>query len=108
MDGGERQTNVSSRDLLSFIAPAPSGENGRNRHSTFAVAHLLESRLVPQGILAGLNDEGKTSGDRLGGLCCLGLLGGGHLVLIFGGSGGLVSCLEDVGCSQLFETRDGG
>lgn len=69
MDGRVRQRNVSSRDLLSFIAPAPSGENGRNWYSTFAVAHLLESRLVPEGVLAGLNDEGKTSGNRLGRLC---------------------------------------
>ena len=77
---GERQRDVSSRDLLSFIAPAPSGEGGGKAYSTFTVTHLLESRLVPKSVLAGLDYESKTGSDRLGGLCRLRLLGGGHLL----------------------------
>lgn len=45
---------------------------------TLAVAHLLEGSLVPQAVLARLDDQTKTSGDRLGGLGGLGLFGGGH------------------------------
>lgn len=45
---------------------------------TLAVTHLLQRRLVPQRVLARLDDEGETGGDRLGRLCRLGLLGGGH------------------------------
>lgn len=74
--------NVSSRDLLSFIAPAPSGES-QELHSTFAVTHLLKRRFVPKSVLARLDDEGETSGNGLGRLCCLGLLSGSHLVSMF-------------------------
>jgi hypothetical protein len=48
---------------------------------TLAVAHLLERALVPKRVLARLDDERETRGDRLGGLRRLGLLvghGGGH------------------------------
>lgn len=55
-------------------------------YSTFAVAHLLEGRLVPEGVLARLDDEGETSGYGLSRFCCLRLLGGRHLVFEFFGS----------------------
>jgi hypothetical protein len=32
---------------------------------TFARAHLLQSGLVPEGVLARFDDEGESSGDRL-------------------------------------------
>lgn len=47
---------------------------------TFPVAHLLERRLVPEGVFARLYDEGKPRGDRLDRLCGFLLLGGGHRV----------------------------
>jgi len=50
-------------------APAPAGECSENGR-TFAIAHLLERRLVAERIFARLDDEGKTSGNRLGGLGC--------------------------------------
>jgi len=50
---------------------------------TLSVAHLLERRLVPEGIFARLYDEGKTRSDRLDRLCGFLLLGGCHRVGFF-------------------------
>jgi hypothetical protein len=47
---------------------------------TLSVAHLLEGRLVAEGVFARLDDEGKTRGDRLDRLCGFLLLGGSHRV----------------------------
>jgi hypothetical protein len=45
---------------------------------TFAAAHLLEGRLVAQGVLARFDDEGESGRDGLGRLCCLGFFCRGH------------------------------
>ena len=69
---------VSTRDLLSLKRSSPRSKRLLEIVLTLAIAHLLQSRLVSQRILAGLDDKGETGGDRLGRLCRLGLLGGGH------------------------------
>ena len=67
----------SAQGTFSASRSSPRRESKR-KVRTLAVAHLLESSLVAERVLARLDDEGETGGDGLGGLCRLGLLGGGH------------------------------
>ena len=74
---GKREGCSSAQGTFSASRSSPRRERMR-KGRTLAVAHLLEGRLVAEGVLARLDDEGKARRDGLGGLCCLGLLGGGH------------------------------
>ena len=73
----ETKEILSAQGTFSASRSSPR-EEGKRTVLTLAVAHLLESRLVAKAVLARLDNEGQTGSDGLGGLCSLGLLGGGH------------------------------
>lgn len=73
----EKQKISSAQGTFSASRSSPRKDRERSIH-TFAVPHRLESGLVAEAVLAGLDDKGEPGRDRFGALCGLGLLDRGH------------------------------
>ena len=79
----EIRTSLAAGGELSFQFPDKrrrdlEGTRARGFGLTLARAHGLEGRLVAEGVLARLDDEGKTGVDVVGRLLDLLLSSGGH------------------------------